>query len=137
MLTRSLLFMLQVTLVDRLLDITPSHLSRFFFCNSGAEAVDNAVKVARAATGRPNIIAFDVGLFCSSCHVQVLVVLCGCSWNQVFFTSHGSRSCTSMLKHPVCTDKSHDTGWCAAAQVLSCMQLCTKCQDSVHSACMK
>ena len=27
--------------------------------NSGAEAVENAVKIARAATGRPAVIAFD------------------------------------------------------------------------------
>lgn len=30
-----------------------------FFANSGAEADENAVKVARAATGRPNIIVFS------------------------------------------------------------------------------
>ena len=47
-------------LVDRLSRVVPPSLSRFFLCNSGAEAVDNAVKVARAHTGRPNIIAFDV-----------------------------------------------------------------------------
>ena len=29
--------------------------------NSGAEAVENAVKIARAATGRPAIVAFDRG----------------------------------------------------------------------------
>src|SRR5215470_10259834 len=27
--------------------------------NSGAEAVENAVKIARAATGRPAVVAFD------------------------------------------------------------------------------
>ena len=27
---------------------------------SGAEAVDNAIKIARAATGRQNIVAFEV-----------------------------------------------------------------------------
>ncbi len=148
----------QVELVDRLLSILPSHLSRFFFCNrcaasqgaygggrrrdaaagvlrggpqgptewaqgcrgsaagtrgtcgtarggsgalhpwirgqdragseaikpvraarggrSGAEAVDNAIKVARAATGRPNIIAFDVSeqRACCSRDVAVLAV---------------------------------------------------------------
>ena len=30
-----------------------------FLC-SGAEAIDNAIKIARSFTGRPNIIAFDV-----------------------------------------------------------------------------
>ena len=29
--------------------------------NSGAEAVENAVKIARAATGRPAIVTFDRG----------------------------------------------------------------------------
>ncbi|MDR1733786.1 MAG: aspartate aminotransferase family protein [Oscillospiraceae bacterium] len=32
---------------------------RTFFCNSGAEAVENAVKIARGATHRPNIIVFS------------------------------------------------------------------------------
>ena len=27
--------------------------------NSGAEAVENAVKIARAATGRPGVVVFD------------------------------------------------------------------------------
>ncbi len=32
---------------------------RSYFVNSGAEAVENAVKIARCATGRPGIVAFD------------------------------------------------------------------------------
>lgn len=32
--------------------------ARVFFCNSGAEAVDGAIKLARRTTGRPGIIAF-------------------------------------------------------------------------------
>jgi 4-aminobutyrate aminotransferase len=32
-----------------------------FFCNSGAEAVDGALKLARKATGRPGVIAFRQG----------------------------------------------------------------------------
>src|SRR5664280_1898742 len=32
---------------------------RSFFMNSGAEAVENAVKIARYATGRKSIIAFE------------------------------------------------------------------------------
>jgi 4-aminobutyrate aminotransferase/(S)-3-amino-2-methylpropionate transaminase len=34
---------------------------RSLLLNSGAEAVENAVKIARAATGRPAVIAFDRG----------------------------------------------------------------------------
>jgi 4-aminobutyrate aminotransferase / (S)-3-amino-2-methylpropionate transaminase / 5-aminovalerate transaminase len=36
----------------------PTH-KRTMFVNSGAEAVENAVKIARAATGRPGIICFQ------------------------------------------------------------------------------
>jgi len=32
---------------------------RSYFVNSGAEAVENAVKIARCATGRPGIVAFE------------------------------------------------------------------------------
>jgi 4-aminobutyrate aminotransferase/(S)-3-amino-2-methylpropionate transaminase len=32
---------------------------RSYFVNSGAEAVENAVKIARCATGRPGIVCFD------------------------------------------------------------------------------
>eukprot|EP00882_Tetradesmus_deserticola_P008730 GHRQ01009207.1.p1 GENE.GHRQ01009207.1~~GHRQ01009207.1.p1 ORF type:complete len:109 (+),score=39.78 GHRQ01009207.1:1093-1419(+) len=39
----------------------PPLLNKYFYCNSGSEAVDNAVKIARAATGRDCIIAFDGG----------------------------------------------------------------------------
>jgi 4-aminobutyrate aminotransferase len=40
---------------------TPASIETFFFANSGAEAVEGAVKLARIATGRPNVIAFEGG----------------------------------------------------------------------------
>lgn len=52
--------MLQAGLIDRLLEISPKSLTRFSFANSGAEGVENAIKVARAHTGKQNIVAFDV-----------------------------------------------------------------------------
>ena len=48
-------------LADRLADVTPPTVERFFFSNSGAEAVEGAVKLARHATGRPNVIVFRHG----------------------------------------------------------------------------
>lgn len=48
-------------LVDQLLTVVPAPLDMFFFSNSGAEAIEAAVKLARAATGRPNIISFVGG----------------------------------------------------------------------------
>lgn len=48
-----------VELVDELKTVVPSHLDGFFFSNSGAEAVEAAVKLARQATGKPNIIVFQ------------------------------------------------------------------------------
>ncbi len=33
--------------------------TKVFLCNTGAEAVENAVKIARQATGRPNVISYS------------------------------------------------------------------------------
>ncbi len=46
-------------LIEELRKIVPPALDSFFFANSGAEALENAVKIAKAATGRPNIIVFN------------------------------------------------------------------------------
>src|SRR5437667_6104742 len=49
-----------VALAERIVKITPgSFPKKALFFNSGAEAVENAVKIARYATGRPAIITFD------------------------------------------------------------------------------
>jgi 4-aminobutyrate aminotransferase / (S)-3-amino-2-methylpropionate transaminase / 5-aminovalerate transaminase len=51
-----------VELAERLNRLTPgTHEKRTFFVNSGAEAVENAVKVARAFTGRQAIVCFEHG----------------------------------------------------------------------------
>jgi 4-aminobutyrate aminotransferase len=46
-------------LVDELRGIVPASIDGFFFSNSGAEAVEGAVKLARAATGKQNVIVFS------------------------------------------------------------------------------
>jgi 4-aminobutyrate aminotransferase len=46
-------------LIEELRQIVPPSIDSFFFANSGAEAIENAVKIARVATGRQNIIVFS------------------------------------------------------------------------------
>jgi 4-aminobutyrate aminotransferase len=46
-------------LVEEMRTIVPKSLDGFFFSNSGAEAVEGALKLARHATGRPNVIVFQ------------------------------------------------------------------------------
>lgn len=49
-----------VRLAERLNEVTPGRFpKKTLFVNSGAEAVENAVKIARAYTKRPGIIAFE------------------------------------------------------------------------------
>jgi len=51
-----------VALAERLNQVTPgSHAKRTFLLNSGAEAVENAVKVARAFTSRQAVVCFEHG----------------------------------------------------------------------------
>jgi len=46
-------------LVSELATVMPDGLERFFLSNSGAEAVEAAIKLARQATGRPNVVVFQ------------------------------------------------------------------------------
>jgi 4-aminobutyrate aminotransferase len=49
-----------VTLAEKLNEITPGRFAKkTAFFSTGAEAIENAVKIARAATGRSGIIAFS------------------------------------------------------------------------------
>jgi 4-aminobutyrate aminotransferase len=48
-----------VQLAERLDEMTPPSIDRFFFSNSGAEAVEASVKLARMATHRRNLIVFQ------------------------------------------------------------------------------
>lgn len=49
-----------IRLAERLNQVTPGNFpKKTLLVNTGAEAVENAVKIARAATGRPGIIAFE------------------------------------------------------------------------------
>jgi len=46
-------------LAEELKTVVPKGLDQFFFSNSGAESVEAALKLARHATGKPNIISFQ------------------------------------------------------------------------------
>jgi len=48
-------------LADRLGEVLPAELDSVFFANSGSEAVEAALRLARQATGRPNIVVFQGG----------------------------------------------------------------------------
>ncbi|WP_200174678.1 aspartate aminotransferase family protein [Tomitella cavernea] len=48
-------------LTDKLGEVLPPALDSLFYANSGSEAVEAAMRLARMATGRPNIIAFHGG----------------------------------------------------------------------------
>jgi 4-aminobutyrate aminotransferase len=48
-------------LAEKLTQIVPGDLDMVFFTNSGAEAVENAVKLAKHATRRPAVITFQGG----------------------------------------------------------------------------
>jgi putrescine aminotransferase len=52
---------LPAALAHNLAQVAPGQLTRCFFCNSGAEAVEGALKIARAATGRPGFISCERG----------------------------------------------------------------------------
>jgi 4-aminobutyrate aminotransferase len=47
-----------LTLADRLGEVLPPELDSVFFVNSGSEAVEAALRLARHATGRPNLVVF-------------------------------------------------------------------------------
>ena len=46
---------------EKLASIAPEPLKKVFFCNSGTEANENAMRMARRATGREKIISFTGG----------------------------------------------------------------------------
>ena len=46
---------------QRLVSIAPAPITKAFFCNSGTEANENAMRMARMATGREEIITFSGG----------------------------------------------------------------------------
>ena len=46
-------------LAERLAEVTPGDLQKTFFCNSGTEAVEGAIKLARKYTGSKEVVALE------------------------------------------------------------------------------
>jgi acetylornithine aminotransferase/acetylornithine/N-succinyldiaminopimelate aminotransferase len=46
---------------EKLVSIAPDSLTKVFFCNSGTEANENAMRMARMTTGRESVITFSGG----------------------------------------------------------------------------
>src|SRR5687767_9765775 len=46
---------------EKLVSLAPPSLTKAFFCNSGTEANENAMRIARMATGREKVISFSGG----------------------------------------------------------------------------
>ncbi|HBY47282.1 MAG TPA: aspartate aminotransferase family protein, partial [Chloroflexi bacterium] len=59
-----------IELMDELTSTMPDKLNAVFFANSGAEAIEAAVKLAKIATGRPAIVAFR-GAFHGRTHLAM------------------------------------------------------------------
>ena len=59
-----------ITLTESLRQVLPQALDTFFFSNSGAEIIEAAVKLAKHATRRPNVIVFS-GSFHGRTHLTM------------------------------------------------------------------
>src|SRR4051794_388014 len=57
-------------LAAQLAEVTPAGIEKFFYANSGAEITEGAVKLAKQATRRPNVIVFS-GSFHGRTHMAM------------------------------------------------------------------
>ncbi len=94
-------------LADRLAEITPDGIDRFFFANSGAEATEGAVKLAKQTTGRPNMIVFQ-GSFHGRTHQTMAMTTSKTSY-RAGLRAAARRACSSRRsRSPMPTE----TDWC-------------------------
>lgn len=70
-------------LIEQMRQIVPAGIDSFYFANSGAEALENAVKIAKAATGRQNIIVFN-GSFHGRTHATMALTTSKTSYRTGF-----------------------------------------------------
>jgi 4-aminobutyrate aminotransferase len=72
-----------VELTDELLSVVPKPIDTFFFSNSGAEAVEASVKLAKQATRRSNVITFE-GSFHGRSHLTMAMTMSKTSYRQMY-----------------------------------------------------
>lgn len=72
-----------IELSDELKSILPPALDTYFFSNSGAEAVEAAVKLAKQATGRTNVITFEGG-FHGRTHLTMAMTMSKTSYRAMY-----------------------------------------------------
>ncbi|HMQ49678.1 MAG TPA: aminotransferase class III-fold pyridoxal phosphate-dependent enzyme [Saprospiraceae bacterium] len=70
-----------VLLAEKLKEVTPTAIDRFFISNSGAEATEAAIKLAKATTGRPNVIVFQ-GSFHGRSHLAMAMTTSRTAYRQ-------------------------------------------------------
>ena len=80
-----------LTLVERLGEVLPPGLDRMFFANSGSEAIEAALRLARQATGRPNVIVFHGG-FHGRTVAAASMTTSGTKFRSGFAPAHGGRA---------------------------------------------
>jgi acetylornithine/LysW-gamma-L-lysine aminotransferase len=68
----------RAALLTELTAHTPGDLNRVFLCNSGAESIEGAIKIARLLTGRPGVVATMRGF-----HGRTLGAL-SATWNEKY-----------------------------------------------------
>ncbi len=59
-----------IDLAEKLNSLTPKNINQFFFSNSGAEAVEASIKLAKHATGKRNVVVFQ-GSFHGRTHLAM------------------------------------------------------------------
>ncbi len=102
---------LYVRLAERMNQVTPGKFpKKTLFVNTGAEAVENAVKIARAHTGRPGVIVFE-----DAFHGRTMMALALTSKTHPYKAGFGPfpgdvhripyaycYRCSYSMKHPEC-----------------------------------
>ena len=85
----------RAALYDRLLAILPPELTRIQLVNSGAEAIEAAIKSAQFATGRSRLVAFDGGY-----HGRTLGALSLTSGERIRAPFHLLKASVDILPYP-------------------------------------